>query len=132
MAYETTFKPAEDRFETVLSGLVLPPDILRLDNEIINSPYWRQGISRLVEVKPSADLSAFTFDVLTQELFPALQDRRREHDTKERIAWVVPSDFQRLVVQVWEVMPAARELENFRVFTTRPEALAWLSQTTGV
>jgi len=127
MPYERVFVPEAKRFETRFFGRVPVDEIVRNYMEMIQSDEWSSEVVRLIIVEQGADLSDLTYEVFENRFIKLLQDTAHIAGPPNKNAWVIELEGTMPIVQTWQLMPAAQELDVFGVFGTRCEALEWLN-----
>ncbi|WP_291843357.1 hypothetical protein [Maricaulis sp.] len=126
MSFETHYHSDAQYYETRIRDRIDADGVIALDRSILESPHWDGGRPRLVMVDYNVDLAEIDMAVLAERILPHLEETRGRRTRRERIAWVVPNDLSRSIVDVWELMPDKDGLQAFRSFRTREEAMDWL------
>lgn len=128
MPYSRHFIPEARRFEITFEGEVPADEIVQNYMEMIHSDDWGEDVVRLVTVKSGADLSELTIELFQTRFVEILEETAAISGPPKKQAWVIENDVTMPIVKTWELMPEALELDRFKVFQTREEALAWLEK----
>jgi len=128
MPYSRQFDPVSRRFETRFYGEVPADEIVQNYMEMIESEAWGPDVTRLIIVEQGADLSDLTLELFETRFVKLLEDTAAIAGPPNKNAWVIESDVTMPIAKTWELMPQADELDVFRTFSTRQEAVEWLER----
>lgn len=126
MPFTREYVADERRFDIVFEGQVPADEIVQNYMEMIHSPEWGPDILRLITVKSGADVSELTIELFQSRFVELLEKTAEIAGPPKKQAWIIESDVTMPIIRTWELMPEALELDRFKVFHTREEAIAWL------
>ena len=129
MAHVTRYDPDSNRFETLISNVLLVEELIGIMREMQASPHWKPGVDRLAIVQPGTDLGDFTLADMRARLIAGLEEMEGgEAGFIRRNAWVVDDAASTAILKLWEFLPERDRFYKFRVFRSADQAIAWLAE----